>query len=474
MTEAELERAAAGCLLPGFPGLDVPDWVRAWLDRGLGGVCLFSWNVRDPGQFSSLTAGLRAGRDDVVVAIDEEGGDVTRLELARGSSYPGAWALGVVDDLELTEAVAASIGADLAAVGVTLDFAPVADVNTNPENPIIGIRSFGADPALAARHVAVFVRGLEGSGVAACAKHFPGHGDTRQDSHHELPTVECDDAALEAALLPFRAAVDAGVEAVMTAHIRVLGLDDAPATTSARVIGGLLREELRFGGAVITDALEMRAISGTVGVEEGAVRSLAAGADGLLLGHDLGTDAVASVVRAVVDAVGDGRLPDERVVQAAGRIAALGRRPTAGPRTAERTVGADAARRALAADGDVRAGERPLVVELSPVPTVAAGPAEHGLGELLRARLPATEVRTLTGANGAVDVGGRRLVLVLRDAHRHAWQREVAGRLLADADGAVVVETGIPEWRPATDGYLATHGAGRVNLEAAVERLVAG
>ena len=209
-----VERLAAACLLPGFEGVVVPEWLRRWIDDGLGGVVLFSHNVESPEQLAALTGGLRG----LVVAIDEEGGDVTRLEHERGSSYPGNFALGAVDDVALTEEVGAAIGADLAAVGVNLNFAPVADVNTNPRNPVIGIRSFGSDPALVARHVAAFVGGMQEVGVAACAKHFPGHGDTELDSHHELPTAGGD---LADALLPFRAAIDAGVSAIMTAHIRV-------------------------------------------------------------------------------------------------------------------------------------------------------------------------------------------------------------------------------------------------------------
>ena len=186
----ELERLASSCVLPGFEGPTVPDWVRRRITEGLGGVVLYAWNVESREQLRVLTDDLRSERDDLLIAIDEEGGDVTRVEAATGSSYPGNAALGVVDDLELTERIAASIGAELADVGVNLDFAPVADVNTNPLNPVIGIRSFGSDAELVARQVAAFVRGLQSSGVAACAKHFPGHGDTAVDSHLALPVVE--------------------------------------------------------------------------------------------------------------------------------------------------------------------------------------------------------------------------------------------------------------------------------------------
>src|SRR5262249_34563935 len=160
--------------------------------RGLAGVVLFSRNIADPGQVARLTAALRAENPSVLIGIDEESGEVTRLEVARGSSRPGGYALGVVDDVALTEALAADLGGDLAEAGITIDFAPSADVNSNPDNPVIGLRAFGADPELVARHTRAFVRGLQSAGVAACAKHFPGHGDTSIDSHHGVPVVAQD------------------------------------------------------------------------------------------------------------------------------------------------------------------------------------------------------------------------------------------------------------------------------------------
>jgi beta-N-acetylhexosaminidase len=451
-----LDRLAAACLLPGFDGLVAPGWLREWVERGLGGVALFSHNVSSPEQVAALTAEL----DGLVVAIDEEGGDVTRLEHERGSSYPGNFALGAVDDVALTERVAAAIGADLAAVGVNLNFAPVADVNTNPRNPVIGIRSFGSEPELVARHVAASVRGMQAAGVAACAKHFPGHGDTEVDSHLGLPTVAGD---LEAALLPFRAAIDAGVRAIMTAHIRVSELDDAPATLSRRILHGLLRDELGFDGLVVTDALDMKGVA-TVGTEA-AVLALSAGADALLLGPGLGPEPVELTHRAIVEAVTAGRLPEERLAEAAGRVAdtaaAAGR--AAGP-ASRSGVGLEAARRALRVEGTVDLVRPPLVVDLRPEPSIAAGPAHHRLGDVL-----GTE--TVSPAD-ALARGERQVVLVVRDAHRHEWEREAAEQVLDAAPDAVVVETGIPLWRPSrAAGYVATSGAGRVNLEAAAEVL---
>jgi beta-N-acetylhexosaminidase len=470
LAASELERLAARCLFPGFAGLEPPDWIRPWLDAGLGGVVLFARNVRDGEQLARLTSALHAERSELLVTIDEEGGDVTRLEADRGSSYPGNRALGVVDDPGLTEQVASALAGDLARVGVDLDLAPVADVAVRPENPIVGVRSFGSDPQLVARHVAAFVRGMQRMGVAACAKHFPGHGDTGGDSHVGLPTVAKTRAALDAEdLVPFRAAIGAGVRSIMTAHLQVPALDGAPATLSPAVLDGLLRAELGFDGMVITDALDMGAVSATVGAEEGAVRALAAGADALCLGHDLRPEGPRA---GIVEAVRQGRLSEERLAEAGARVDATAHwasRASAAA-AADSSVGLVAARRALRAGGTVELDRPPLVVELQPEPSIAAGPAGHGLGVLL----PGAEVVRLPEPRPVSVPAGRQLVLVLLDAHRHPWQRELAEALLAAAPDAVVVESGLPLWRPAGGaGYLETQGAGRVNLQAAAERLLA-
>jgi beta-N-acetylhexosaminidase len=432
--------AAASCVFPGFAGLEPPDWIRRRLQEGLGGVVLFAWIVEDAEQLAGLTAALRAERAEVVVAIDEEGGDVTRLEAATGSSYPGNLALGAVDDVELTREVATAIGADLRAVGIDLNLAPVADVLSNPLSPIVGVRSFGSEPELVARHVAAFVTGLQASGVAACAKHFPGHGDAAEDSHVELPGVG---EISTAALAPFRAAVAAGTRAIMSAHVVVRSLGDAAATLNRAVLHDLLRGELGFEGLLITDALEMRAISATTGVGEAAVRAVNAGADAVCLGHDLGDKAVEEVVRALARGV-----PEERLAETAGRVAAVRVDGEAGARPA---IGREAARRALLVDGDVKLGGPARLVELLPEPSQAAGDVPASLP------VPRAE-------NG-------RLVIVVRDAHRHAWQREQAEALLADAPNAVIVELGVPLWRPSA-AYLATHGASRASLDAAAELLM--
>ena len=448
---------AAACVFPGFPGLEAPDWVRRRLQEGLGGVVLFAWNVRDPEQVARLVESLRAERPEVVVAIDEEGGDVTRLEARTGSSYPGNLALGAVDDVELTRRVASSMGAELRAVGVDLDLAPVADVLSNSASAIVGVRSFGSDAALVARHVGAFVGGLQEAGVAASAKHFPGHGDVAEDSHFDLPVV---DSVSEDALLPFRAAISAGVRAIMSAHLVVRAAGDEPATLNRALLQDLLRAELGFQGMTITDAVEMGAISATTGPAAAAVRAVQAGADAVCLGHDLADEETGAVIRALAEHV-----PEERLAEAAERVADV--RIDGASATPDRAVGLEAARRALVVDGDPPRGAD-VVVELAPPPTMAAGEVPSSLGS----RFPGAERVVLDEDLQLPALHGRRVVVVLRNAHLHEWQRQLAETLLGDAGGGVVVETGVPLWRPpGASAYIATHGAARVNLDAAAERL---
>jgi beta-N-acetylhexosaminidase len=437
-----MQELARTVLFPSYPGTAPPDWVRRFLAGGGGGITLFAYNQ----PLIATAAALRAERGDVLLCIDEEGGDVTRLEAEIGSSYPGNAALGAIDDVALTESVAESIGHDLAAAGINWNLAPVADVNV-PGNPVIGVRSFGSDASLVARHTAAFVSGTQRAGVAACAKHFPGHGATTQDSHLELAIVEGD---IEAGLEPFRAAIGAGVASIMTAHVRVPAFGDAPATLNRELVQGLLREELGFEGVVYADALEMKAVSATVGVEEGAVQALRAGVDALCVGHDLGADAVAAIVEAVAAAV-----PEERLAEAAGRVSAMaatfGRQPPTRDRDNSST-GADAARRALESAGDVGVAHGARVVELTATANIAAGEHAHRFDSAAFVR----EGEPIPDAD----------VYVVRDAHRHAWMQQV------DRPGAVVVEVGVPEWRPGqARGYLVTHGRSRVSLEAAREKL---
>ncbi|MEV4832733.1 glycoside hydrolase family 3 N-terminal domain-containing protein [Micromonospora sp. NPDC049257] len=489
MGDPGLRRLALGTLLAAYPGPVPPDWAVDLVAEGLAGHTLFGTNVHDPAQLAASTAALRTARPDVLVAIDEEGGDVTRLAHATGSPYPGNAALGVVDDTALTRRIYAAIGGELAAVGVTVDLAPTVDVNTADENPVIGTRSFGADPGRVAAHTAAAVAGLQSVGVAACAKHFPGHGATVADSHHELPTVDADTALLRARdLPPFAAAVDAGVQAVMTAHIRVPALTgDGPATFSRAVLVDLLRGELGFTGTVITDALEMKgAAVAAGGVGPAAVRALAAGADLLCVGARVDAALVERVVAEIVGAIGDGRLDRARVEQAAGRVAALAAWTRAAcpprplPAGADRTpgsgppgIGYRAARRAVRVEGELPRGERPLVVQVYAAATIAEGRVPWGLGPHL-SRVEQVRVVAAKADPAALRrlAAGRPIVLVGRHLHRLPGGPALVGSLAA-THALTVLEMGWPgRWRPSgVRAFVTTYGASHANGRAAAEVL---
>ncbi|WP_461110756.1 glycoside hydrolase family 3 protein [Streptomyces calidiresistens] len=508
-----LERDALAVLHPTFHGTDTPP---AWLLRllesgGMTGVGLFGRNVVSDEQVTGLTARLHAANPEVLIAIDEEGGDVTRLEVRTGSSVPGSLALGAVDDPDLTRAVAADIGRRLVARGVTLNWAPSADVNSNPDNPVIGSRSFGADPELVARHTVAYVEGLQSAGVAACVKHFPGHGDTDVDSHLAMPRIGVDRDTLTAReLLPFRAAIAAGTRSVMSAHILVPALDpELPGTLSPAVLTDLLRAPvaeggLGFDGVVVTDGMEMDAIAARWGVERGNVLAIAAGADAICVGGTPSDEAEVLRMRdALVAAVRSGELPEERLHDAAERVRALGRWTAArraealaegdpaggtGGTGADGGIGMTAARRAVRVSAP--AGAPPFapltapahVLVLTPAANVAVGSeTPWGLGPALARLLPGTTTdRRGRPADGTArgtaeevlrEAGDRRLVVVVRDVHRHAWMGETLAALVAARPDTAVVEMGVPQAPPTGALHIATHGAARVCAEAAAEVL---
>lgn len=485
----QLARDALAVLQPGFEGTAAPAWLLRRVAEGLTAVGLFGRNIASPEQLAALTAQLRAERDDVLVAIDEEGGDVTRLEVRGGSSFPGNLALGAVDDTGLTRDVARELGRRLAECGVNLNWAPSADVNSNPDNPVIGVRSFGAETRLAARHTAAYVEGLQAAGVAACTKHFPGHGDTNVDSHHALPRIDADLDTLRAReLIPFKAAIEAGTRAVMSAHILVPALDPArPATLSPQILTGLLRGELGYEGLIVTDGMEMNAIAGTYGIEHGSVLAIAAGADAICVGGGLADEAtVLRLQGALVAAVREGALPEERLADAAARVRALAAwtrqaRAAAVPGAPEGSapgIGLAAARRAVVASGTAAPVSAPYVATLAPVANIAVGgETPWGVAAELAALVPGTGSGVYPEGATAGDVlaaaGDRTVVAVVRDTHRHPWMAAVLDALVAARPDTVVVEMGVPRAEPRGALYIATHGAARVCGRAAAE-LIAG
>jgi beta-N-acetylhexosaminidase len=400
-----------------------------------------------------------------------------------------------VDDVALTQSVYAAIGADLFRLGINTDLAPDADVLDLAGSAAVGTRSFGSDPSLVARHVAAAVAGLQSAGVAACAKHFPGHGSTGDDSHLSLATVLGTMQEIRTRdLPPFIAAIAAGSIAVMPGHLRVPELTGAlPASLSPAAVTGLLRGELGFTGVVISDALEMKAASAVFGIPEAAVLAVTAGVDLLCLGRQTDEAMYHAVRAAIADAVTSGRLAGARLEEAASRVASLrarlaearsaqgsaagsgaasGSGVLAGPDAdASAGIGLVAARRALRRSGPIPSAlVDPLIVEVEPEENIAAGRFAWGFEPWAAVKRvdPAVSDGAVAGSILTASAG-RPLVLAVRDARTVLSMIE---EMLAARPDTVIIEMGVPAWTPPPGtAYLATYGASRVCAQAAAEAL---
>lgn len=316
-----LEEKVGQLMVIGFGGSSLTQPEKERIERiRPGGLILFSRNVETPEQLIGLTTELQSNaKVPYFIATDQEGGVINRVTFS-GVVMPGAMAMGAADSKELARKVGRATGEQLASLGINMNFAPVLDVNNNPMNPVIGIRSFGEDPELVARLGVEYIKGLQDAGVMSAAKHFPGHGDTSVDSHLDLPKVDFDmDRLSQVELVPFRAAADAGVDAIMSAHIVFRALDKTgrPATLSRPILTGLLRDEIGFDGIVVTDDLEMKAISNNFGAEAG-VLAIQAGADLVLVSHTGKTQD--AVYDSLLQAVRDRKITEERIDESVRRI----------------------------------------------------------------------------------------------------------------------------------------------------------
>jgi beta-N-acetylhexosaminidase len=306
MSPLALRRQIGQLLIAGFGGTVVPVELRSLANEfGLGGTILFARNIEEPAQVAELSFELSRLSPEIPawVSVDQEGGRVARLKRPF-TEWPPMATLGRSGDTLLAEQFARALAAELRAVGITLDFAPVLDIHTNPKNPVIGDRALAEAARTVADLGAAIVRTLQAEGVAACGKHFPGHGDTSVDSHHDLPLVEHPVEALrEREFLPFAAAIAAGVATIMTAHVFLPAIDDdRPATLSRRIVTGLLRESLGFEGLIVSDDLEMKALTKQYEVPESAVLAVEAGCDSLLIcagDYDVQAAALEAIVRRV-------------------------------------------------------------------------------------------------------------------------------------------------------------------------------
>jgi beta-N-acetylhexosaminidase len=305
VTLSKFRRVCGQLFSVGFDGLSAPGELLDRVARSeIGGVMLFRPNIENPAQVAGLVASLRKASPrsaELMVSVDQEGGLVQRLRSPL-TEWPDMCSVAAAGDVQRTRAVGRALGAELAALGIGWDLAPVLDVRTNPKNPVIGNRAFGTRVESVVDHALAFWRGLHDAGLLGCGKHFPGHGDTHTDSHVELPQVAHDEARLRAVeLAPFAAAARAGMEAIMTAHVLYPAWDaELPATLSRRIAHDILRGELGFAGMLVSDDLGMRAVADRYSIEDLVVESLLAGVDHFLIREprDRQTRAFEALVRA--------------------------------------------------------------------------------------------------------------------------------------------------------------------------------
>lgn len=335
MSVKDIRRHVGQLAIAGFAGHSIPADLKSLAQEfDLGGVIFFARNIQEPEQVAELS---REAMDLTIelplwVSTDQEGGRVARLK-SPFTEWPPMITLGRSGDETLAERFARALAAELKAVGISLDYTPVLDILTNPKNPVIGDRSLSERADDVARLGAVIIRTLQAEGIAACGKHFPGHGDTSVDSHFELPIIEHPPDRLDAVeLVPFKAAIEADVASIMTAHILIPALDkDRPATLSPAIVDGLLKQTLGYGGLVLSDDLEMKAISAGYGTADATVAAIAAGCDAVLM-CGAGQAAQVAALESVIHAVEDGSLPLKRVEDALARHRRVKERFLAPPR----------------------------------------------------------------------------------------------------------------------------------------------
>lgn len=457
----DLSTLAWGALMPGITTHSVQPWVLRALTHGVNTVCLFEGASGSPKATRATVESLRAISSNLLIAVDEEGGEVTRLESRTGSSFLSPRALGVIADTEVTRASGRLIGNMLHNAGVDWTLAPVADVNVDPRNPVIGLRSFGGDANSVAIQVGAFIEGIQSTGIIATPKHFPGHGDTHIDSHESLPTVSANrDLLHQRELLPFRSAIGAGVGSVMTGHLLVTALDaDTPASLSRAATTDLLRGELGFKGVVVTDALDMGAVSSPFGQQQqhAAVTALLAGADVVCLGSVDQERATESAANAILKALADETLDPAVLVATAERRAQLITRPREIHEHAnvqlDHSLLANAAQRSLLTQGDATlTGPRVDVLRIGALPSFVG---RHLTGFGLDVQL----VDTVAACSD------RDLVIEVRDAWRSADLLQFLADAVRARPEAIIIDVGMPTpGLPMCRGILTTHGVGNLSM----------
>lgn len=488
----------------GFHGFEASNEIKHLVETyGIGGTIYFTRNVKSAKQVHKLSRSLMdmakaAGKPNMFVAIDQEGGMVARI-VNGVTLMPGNMALGAAGKAEGARATAAACGEELRLLGVNMNYAPCIDVNNNPDNPVINVRSYSDRSDVVCELGTAAVAGYQSARVAATVKHFPGHGDTAVDSHHALPVLMHGRERLDAIeLAPFRAAIAAGTALIMTAHVCLPVLDPSgkPSTLSKPVLTGLLREELGFNGIIVTDCLEMDAIDQHYGTERGSVLDIRAGADMVLVSHTFSKQVAA--LEAVVAAVENGELSEERINESLARIMRLKQElavdePLLSWEEVEPKIGTEAnkatARQWSEASATLVKNEGGLLPLQRSASTLVLWPdikpvsvademlsGDGTLGDYLRERLDHVVERNMDSSDPLADLESfKQIVIVTYDASKHTLEREIAVEVVKRAgDRAVAVSVRNPldlKLFPTVKAYLAVYECRPLALETAAKVL---
>ncbi|MFM8192275.1 MAG: glycoside hydrolase family 3 N-terminal domain-containing protein [Actinomycetota bacterium] len=466
----ELDRAILAHFSPGFGGTEIPSWLTPYLENGVGGVTLFSSNTPAIDSAADLVEKMRSLAPEIIISIDEEGGDVTRLYVTEGSPFPTPALLGRCNDIDLTTDTYFELGKILNSIGVDLNLAPVADVSIEVENPIVGVRSFSADFDISSRHVIAAITGLRRAGVASCIKHFPGHGGVIEDSHHELPKLIGSQKQLESThLKPFISAISAGVEAVMTGHIVMSALDDKnPASCSQLMTEKYLKHDLGFSGLVVTDALDMGALGGPKKIHQSALRAIKAGAD-LLCFSGLYDQSIflESSLKHIREAIDTGELSSEKVLSNAEKLRSW-KSPKPQGSSVRNMPEFDRFLSGIFIQGDVALkGDQIQLIEISADPTIAAGFVGWGL----RRALTTAGIRVKLESSD-IDLGSvssNQIVVAFRDAFRDNKVLAALEKIHRARPDSVFVDMGWPTLRFKPDNLIRTYGSSALASELATK-----
>lgn len=469
-TFTDIDRLILSTFSPGFGGAVVPEWIKPWLENGLGSVTLFASNTPNFETASNLISEIRSYNPDVLIAIDEEGGDVTRLFVREGSRYPTPALLGQCDDEDLTFRSYSSMGAILKSLGVDITYAPVADVVAYENNPIVGVRSFGMSSDVVNRHVLRAVQGLQSSGVSACVKHFPGHGAVLEDSHHDLPRIKLSKNDYERVHIePFKNAIASGVSAVMIGHLIAECLDpNLPASLSSKILRDYLRSELGFKGLIVTDALDMGAIGGPTKIHESALNALTAGAD-LLCFSGMGDQSqfVVNSFEWIQSAFNRGEISEDSFIESSQRIGEV-RVKNLESTKVEQNIDYKELISGFEVLGDVELSSSAInLVEIGTKPTIAAGDVSWGIHRELRSVGITCEIH----ASDAENLASKKLVVAFRDAYRDGPLLATLNRLNQRFPDAIFIDMGWPTREFEPRNLIRAYGSSAIVSQAVAARI---